>query len=117
MTQTEKTQPETNPVAAPVLLIEDEPAVMAFVRTVLEGRGYSVLTTESGAAALHLLESGNFHGVITDMRTPGGVDGGIGGEHHYEYSNVYWNLAGLKAAIDAARWLGKDAQAAEWQKE
>jgi len=30
---------------------------------------------------------------------------------------VYWNLTGLKAAIDAARWLGKDAQAAEWQKE
>jgi CheY-like chemotaxis protein len=75
MTQTDKTQPEPNPAASPVLLIEDEPAVMAFVRTVLEGRGYSVLTTESGAAALHLLESGNFHGVITDMRTPGGVDG------------------------------------------
>ena len=51
------------------------------------------------------------------LMPPGSVDGGIGGEHHYEYSNVYWNLTGLKAAIDAARWLGKDAQAAEWQKE
>jgi CheY-like chemotaxis protein len=59
----------------PVLLIEDEPAVMALVRAVLEGHGYSVVSTESGAEALHLLESGNFHGVVSDMRTPGGVDG------------------------------------------
>jgi hypothetical protein len=51
------------------------------------------------------------------LMPPGAVDGGIGGEHHYEYSNVYWNLTGLKAAIDGARWLGKDAEAAEWQKE
>jgi hypothetical protein len=51
------------------------------------------------------------------LMPPGGVDGGINGEHQYEYSNVYWNLTGLKAAIDAARWLGKDAQADEWQKE
>jgi CheY-like chemotaxis protein len=60
---------------APVLLIEDEPAVMALVRAVLEGHGYSVVPTESGADALRLLEAGHFHGVISDMRTPGGVDG------------------------------------------
>ncbi len=65
----------TNPVAAPVLLIEDEPAVLALVRAVLEGRGYSVLSTESGAEALSLLQTGKFHGVVSDMRTPGGVDG------------------------------------------
>ncbi len=51
------------------------------------------------------------------LMPPGGVDGGINGDHQYEYTNVYWNLTGLKAAVDAARWLGKDAQAAEWQKE
>jgi CheY-like chemotaxis protein len=60
---------------APVLLIEDEPAVMALVRAVLEGHGYSVVPTESGAEALRLLAEGNFHGVVSDMRTPGGVDG------------------------------------------
>jgi CheY-like chemotaxis protein len=58
-----------------VLLIEDEPAVMALVRAVLEGHGYSVVPTESGAEALRLLAEGNFHGVVSDMRTPGGVDG------------------------------------------
>ena len=58
-----------------VLLIEDEPAVMALVRAVLEGHGYAVVPTESGAEALRLLEAGDFHGVVSDMRTPGGVDG------------------------------------------
>jgi CheY-like chemotaxis protein len=48
---------------------------MALVRAVLEGYGYAVVATESGASALHLLEEGNFHGVVSDMRTPGGVDG------------------------------------------
>lgn len=65
----------TKSACAPVLLIEDEPAVMALVRAVLEGHGYSVVPTESGAEALRLLAEGNFHGVISDMRTPGGVDG------------------------------------------
>src|ERR1035441_4391196 len=65
----------TKSASAPVLLIEDEPAVMALVRAVLEGHGYSVVPTESGAEALRLLESREFHGVVSDMRTPGGVDG------------------------------------------
>lgn len=69
------TLPGNIPAAPPVLLIEDEPAVLALVRAVLEGRGYSVLSTESGAEALRLLQTGDFHGVVSDMRTPGGVDG------------------------------------------
>jgi two-component system NtrC family sensor kinase len=48
---------------------------MALVRAVLEGHGYEVVPTESGAEALRLLADGNFHGVVSDMRTPGGVDG------------------------------------------
>jgi CheY-like chemotaxis protein len=45
------------------------------VRAVLEGHGYVVVPTESGAEALRLLADGDFHGVVSDMRTPGGVDG------------------------------------------
>ena len=70
-----RTTTGTEPTRAPVLLIEDEPAVMALVRAVLEGHGYAVVTTESGADALRLLAERTFHGVISDMRTPGGVDG------------------------------------------
>jgi len=69
------TQTGTKPACAPVLLIEDEPAVMVFVRSALERNGYSVVCTESGAEALRLLASGDYHGVVSDMRTPGGVDG------------------------------------------
>ena len=61
--------------ALPVLLIEDEPAVMAYVRAALERSGYTVVCTESGAEGLRLLESEQFLGVVSDMRTPGGVDG------------------------------------------
>jgi DNA-binding NtrC family response regulator len=60
----------------PVLLIEDEPAVMAYVRAALERSGYPVVCCESGADALRMLENGSFLGVVSDMRTPGGVDGG-----------------------------------------
>lgn len=62
--------------ALPVLLIEDEPAVMAYVRAALERSGYPVVCCESGAEALRLLANGSFLGVVSDMRTPGGVDGG-----------------------------------------
>jgi CheY-like chemotaxis protein len=68
--------PAIKAVILPVLLIEDEPAVMAYVRAVLERSGYPVVCIESGAEALRLLESGDFLGVVSDMRTPGGVDGG-----------------------------------------
>jgi CheY-like chemotaxis protein len=69
------TQPITKPATLPVLLIEDEPAVMAYVRATLERSGYAVVCTESGAEGLRLLESEQFLGVVSDMRTPGGVDG------------------------------------------
>ena len=59
----------------PVLLIEDEPAVMELLRTTLERSGYTVMCSGSGAEGLRLLDSGKFLGVVSDMRTPGGVDG------------------------------------------
>ena len=68
-------KPAVQPAVLPVLLIEDESAVMAYVRTALERHGYTVVCTDSGAEALRLLESGDFLGVVSDMRTPGGVDG------------------------------------------
>jgi CheY-like chemotaxis protein len=69
------TPPDITPATLPVLLIEDEPAVMAYVRATLERIGYTVVCTESGAEGLRLLESEQFLGVVSDMRTPGGVDG------------------------------------------
>jgi len=63
------------PSTLPVLLIEDEPAVMSYVSAVLERSGYTVVCCESGAEGLRQLETGRFLGVVSDMRTPGGVNG------------------------------------------
>jgi hypothetical protein len=43
-------------------------------------------------------------------------DGGLA-DKVPEYTNIYWTLAGLRAAIEAARWLGKTEEAADWQRE
>ena len=69
------TLPAIKPLILPILLIEDEPAVMAYVRAALERTGYSVVSCESGADGIRMLESGEFLGVVSDMRTPGGIDG------------------------------------------
>lgn len=59
----------------PVLLIEDEPSVLAYVKAALERGGYPVVSCESGQQALELLAGSDFLGVVSDMRTPGGVNG------------------------------------------
>ena len=48
-------RPSPLPVA-----IEDEPAVMSYVRAALERSGYTVVCSESGVDGLRLLESGDF---------------------------------------------------------
>jgi CheY-like chemotaxis protein len=67
--------PAIQPLRIPVLLIEDEPSVMAYVQAALQRSGYPVVCCESGADALRLLASGQFLGVVSDMSMPGGVDG------------------------------------------
>ena len=49
------------------------------------------------------------------LMPPGFPDGGIGGVVP-EYTNVYWNLAGLKAAVEAARLI-QAPEHAEWKAE
>jgi hypothetical protein len=51
-------------------------------------------------------------GLIPD----GFSDGGLA-DRVPEYTNVYWTMAGLRAAVAAARWLGRNDEAAAWQRE
>ena len=60
---------------APILLIEDEPSVIAFLRAALERKGYSVVNAASGAEGLRQLAGGKYAGVISDIRMPGAVNG------------------------------------------
>lgn len=59
----------------PILLIEDERSVVDFVRMALERKGYTCRTANSAIEGIRVLESGQFIGVISDMRTPGGASG------------------------------------------
>jgi len=59
----------------PVLVIEDETAVLAFVQAALERAGYPVVGASSGVLGLEMLAAAEFAGVISDMRTPGGTSG------------------------------------------
>ena len=55
------------------------------------------------------------------LNPPGEIDGGLSGARtgfkQPEFSNAHWNLLGLRAFVEAARWLGKTNEAAAWQKE
>ena len=59
----------------PLLVIEDESAVMSFLRAALERNGYRIVGASSGAEGLKLLQDGSYGAVISDMRTPGGING------------------------------------------
>ncbi|HEX8878848.1 MAG TPA: response regulator [Candidatus Acidoferrum sp.] len=59
----------------PILLIEDEPSVVAFLRAALERRGYAVVDAASGEEGLKRLWKGRYAGVISDIRMPGAVNG------------------------------------------
>ena len=50
-------------------------------------------------------------GLIPD----GFSDGGLA-DKVPEYTNIYWTLAGMRAAVEAAWWLGNDAEARDWQR-
>jgi len=59
----------------PILLIEDEPSVTAFLRAALQRRGYAVVDASSGEEGLKRLSNGRYSGVISDIRMPGAVNG------------------------------------------
>jgi hypothetical protein len=51
-------------------------------------------------------------GLIPD----GFSDGGLA-DRVPEYTNIYWTMAGMRAAVEAAHWLGNDREADTWQRE
>jgi CheY-like chemotaxis protein len=66
---------QTHTGTVPILLIEDEPSVTAFLRAALERHGYAVANAASGVEGLNMLSGGKYSGVISDIRMPGAVNG------------------------------------------
>ena len=56
----------------PILLVDDEPLVRLFVKTVLLRQGYRVIEAEDGLTAFSLLQDfqGRFSLVVSDIRVP-----------------------------------------------
>lgn len=59
---------------APILVVDDDPKIVALVRTYLERERYSVITATDGHAALRAIEESGPRLVVLDMMLPG-LDG------------------------------------------
>ena len=67
----EEPQEVPNPVlaAARILLVDDDPLVLAAMQRVLR-HSFQVITAEGGRAAMRLLEQGNMAAIVTDLNMP-----------------------------------------------
>ena len=61
---------EAASTAPTVLCVDDEPNILSALRRLLRPAGYRVLTADSGAAGLAVLEADSVDLVISDMRMP-----------------------------------------------
>ena len=55
---------------ARLLVVDDEPEVVAMLRDMLERAGYDVTVAESGAVALEMVGAASFDAVVSDLRMP-----------------------------------------------
>ena len=94
---------------APILVIEDEASVIAFLRAALQRRGYKVANASSGQAGLELLKSGKYGGVISDIRMPGSVNGAEVHawiqEHRPDLASRIILISGDTANSETQSWL------------
>ncbi|MSQ28941.1 MAG: response regulator [Dehalococcoidia bacterium] len=57
-----------------MLIVVDEPSVLALVAAILGSNGYAVMSVPTGHEALRALEEGTFEMIVSDVRMPG-LDG------------------------------------------
>src|SRR4029078_11496643 len=62
------------PAGARVLVVDDDPHVLIFVRQVLTHSGFEVHTAGDGRLAVDRVAAGSFDAVVSDIRMPG-MDG------------------------------------------
>lgn len=62
------------PTGQRLLIIDDEPDIVALLETILAESGFQIKTASNGDDALKIVSNENFDAVLTDMRMPG-LDG------------------------------------------
>jgi two-component system alkaline phosphatase synthesis response regulator PhoP len=53
-----------------IMVVDDNPDIITIVRTILEGKGFNVLSASSGAECLELLKSQKPHLIVLDIMMP-----------------------------------------------
>jgi len=71
-TVTASDYPDVESVMPPsvILLVDDEASILSSLKRVLRPKGYTIITAESGAEGLRLLEENAVDLIISDMRMP-----------------------------------------------
>jgi CheY-like chemotaxis protein len=60
-----------------ILVVDDEPSILSYIRRVLEQANYNIVTSPSGNDALEIIQRGQpkIDLVLTDIVMPGSIDG------------------------------------------
>ena len=95
--------------APPILVVDDDPGILAVVAEALDLEGYAVRTATNGAEALALVAEERPSLVLLDMRLP--VLDGWGFAHAIKVLGIALPILVMTAAQDARRWAAEiDAQ-------
>ena len=87
----------------PILVVDDDPTILATVSEALDIEGFSVVTATNGAEALEALEQENSPPVVLlDMRMP--VLDGWGFMRAIRERGLTITVVVMTAAADARRW-------------
>jgi len=88
--------------ARPILVVDDDPEILAMLRDFLESEGLVVRTASNGAEALDALDDVAPALILLDMRMPV-VDGWAFAERFHERALTY-PIVVMTAAESARRW-------------
>jgi DNA-binding response OmpR family regulator len=108
----ENRQPHTG--KGPVLVVEDDPAILSSVADILEFEGYAVETATNGAEGLDILDRVHPTLILLDMRMP--VLNGWDFARIIKERDISVPILVMTAAQDARRWaheIGADGYIAK----
>ena len=87
---------------APILVVDDDPTILATVSEALDFEGFPVITATNGAEALELIDRNWPSLVLLDMRMP--VLDGWGFMRAVRERGLELSVVVMTAAADARRW-------------
>jgi two-component system chemotaxis response regulator CheY len=89
----------------PILVVDDDPTILATVSETLDMEGYPVVTATNGAEALEVVERTALSMVLLDMRMP--VLDGWGFIRAVRERGLTVRVVVMTAAADARRWANE----------